>query len=212
MKGDRLSALYSVGMAIGLRLGEALGLRWTDIDLRRGLLKVEHALQRIKGKLQLVEPKTEKSRRTIRLPQVAVSALWGHQARQLEERTLAGTRWTDSGFVFTTTIGTPLDGTTVTHRFQKSLANAVLPRMRFHDLRHTCATLLLAQGVHPRIVMDILGHSQISLTMNLYSHVIPTMQAEVADRIDEILNPLAVKSAVKAEAEAAKRKREHKLN
>jgi integrase len=212
MKGDRLTALYSVAMAVGLRLGEALALRWIDVDLDKGLLRVEHALQRIKGKLQLVEPKTSKSRRAIRLPQVAISALWEHRARQLEERALAGAAWNDSGFVFTTTVGTPLDGPTVTHRFQKNLAKAGLPRMRFHDLRHTCATLLMAQGVHPRLVMDILGHSQISLTMNLYSHVIPAMQVEVAARMDEMLSPVAVKSAVSADKKAAATNHEQKLN
>ena len=82
-----------------------------------------------------------------------------------------------------------MDGPTVTHRFQNLLKSAGLPRMRFHDLRHTCATLLLAQGVHPRVVMEILGHSQIAITMNLYSHVIPAMQEEVATRLDEILSP-----------------------
>jgi integrase len=84
-----------------------------------------------------------------------------------------------------------MDGPTVTHRFQSLLKKVALPRMRFHDLRHTCATLLLAQGVHPRIVMEILGHSQISITMNLYSHVIPAMQQEVAARLDAILAPAA---------------------
>jgi len=91
--------------------------------------------------------------------------------------------------VFTTSIGTPMDGPTVTHRFQALLKNVGLPRMRFHDLRHTRATLLLAQGVHPRVVMEILGHSQISITMNLYIHVIPAMQQEVAARLDAILSP-----------------------
>ena len=91
--------------------------------------------------------------------------------------------------MFTTTVGTPMDGPTVTHRFQSLLKKVGLPRMRFHDLRHTCATLLLAQGVHPRVVMEILGHSQIGITMNLYSHVIPAMQQEVAARLDASLSP-----------------------
>jgi integrase len=191
MRGDRLEALYSVAMAIGLRQGEALGLRWNDIDLEAGTLTVSHALQRIGGKLQLVETKRQRSRRTITLPKVCVSALHVHRAHQEGERAAAGSKWQQTDFVFTTTVGTPLDGPTVTHRFQKALKLAGLQHMRFHDLRHTCATLLLAQGVHPRIVMEILGHSQISVTMNTYSHVIPVMQREVADRMNEILNPVA---------------------
>jgi integrase len=140
--------------------------------------------------LQEVETKTDRSRRSVRLPQVVANALIRHQARQEQERQLAGSRRQDSGFIFTTSVGTPLDGPTVTHRFQALLKKAELPRMRFHDLRHTCATLLLAAGVHPRVVMEILGHSQISITMNLYNHVIPAMQQEVATRLDEILSPL----------------------
>jgi len=112
-----------------------------------------------------------------------------HRARQDQERQLAGTRWREGTFVFTTSIGTPVEGSTVTHRFQAALQTAGLRRIRFHDLRHSCATLLLAQGVHPRVIMEILGHSQISVTMNLYAHVIPAMQKEVAGRMDAILSP-----------------------
>lgn len=131
--------------------------------------------------------KDTRSRRTIALPAVVLSALRGHRARQLEERLWAGTRGQEHGFVFASTIGTPLDGPSVTRRFQALLAAASLPRQRFHDLRHACATLLLAQGVHPRVVMETLGHSQIALTMNTYSHVIPALQRDAADRIDTAL-------------------------
>lgn len=189
VRDDRLEALYSAAMALGLRQGEALGLRWHDIDFMSGNLTVRNALQRVNGKLQLVEVKAHKSRRKYTLPQVAVEALTKHKARQEEERQFAGTRWRDLGFVFTTTVGTPLDGSTVTHRFQAVLKAAGLRRIRFHDLRHTCATLLLAQGVHPRVIMEILGHSQIAIKMNLYAHVIPAMQKEVAARMDAILAP-----------------------
>ncbi|MGA2143882.1 MAG: tyrosine-type recombinase/integrase [Bryobacteraceae bacterium] len=187
---DRLEGLYAVAM-LGLRQGEILGLRWTDIDFATATLAVQQSLQRVGGKLSVVDTKTDRSRRSVRLPQVTLAALVRHQGRQEQERQLAGTRWKESSFVFTTTVGTPMDGPTVTHRFQSLLKKVALPRMRFHDLRHTCATLLLAQGVHPRIVMEILGHSQISITMNLYSHVIPAMQQEVAARLDAILAPPA---------------------
>jgi integrase len=189
LKDDRLAALYSAAMAVGLRQGEALGLRWSDIDFEARTLSVRNALQRVNGKLQLVEVKTQKSRRTITLPQVVMNALVKHQMRQAQERQEAGSRWVEGGFVFTTTIGTPLDGSTVTHRFQAAVKAAGLRRLRFHDLRHTCATLLLAQGVHPRVIMEVLGHSQIGITMNLYSHVLPAMQKEIANSMDAILTP-----------------------
>ena len=188
VKGDRLAALYSVALAVGLRQGEALGLRWEDIDFDAGRLTVRVALQRLDGRLQLVEPKTVRSRRTIALPQTAVSALRTHRAQQLQERLFAGSRWQGTGLVFTTTFGTPIDARNLTRQFHRILREADLPRIRFHDLRHTCASLLLAQGVHPRVVMEILGHSQISLTMDTYSHVIPALQREAAGQMDEILS------------------------
>ncbi len=188
VKGDRLEALYSVALAIGLRRGEALGLRWQNIDFDAGTLTIRKTLQRINGKLSLVEPKTERSRRTLTLPQVALTALKAHRARQLQERLAAGSAWQETDFVFTTTIGTPLEGANIARRsFKKLLAKANLPNIRFHDLRHTAASLLLVQGIHPRVVMETLGHSQISLTMNTYSHVIPALQQEAADKMDALL-------------------------
>ena len=187
IRGDRLEALYSVALAIGLRQGEALGLRWQDVDLDAGILRIRHALQRIDGKLVLVEPKTMRSRRTIQLPSLAVGALREHRVRQSAERALVGEEWNDQDFVFTSQLGRPLHGATVTHRFQKLLAAAGLPRQRFHDLRHGCATLLLAQGVSARVVMDVLGHSAITLTLNTYSHVVPALQTEAARRMDAAL-------------------------
>ncbi len=181
VKGNRLEALYSVALALGLRQGEALALRWADVDFGNATIRVQAALQRIDGKLQLVEPKTAQSRRTINLPATVETALREHRVRQLEDRLASGGRWQESDLVFTTAFGSPLDGRTVTKQFQRILERAGLPRIRFHDLRHTCASLLLAQGVHPRAVMETLGHSQISLTMNTYSHVMPALRKEVAD-------------------------------
>lgn len=188
VKGHRLEALFTVALAVGLRQGEALGLRWEDVDVEAAHLRVHQALQRINGTLQLVEPKSARSRRTIPLPGVAVSALRGHRALQHRERLAAGDTWTDSGLVFTTESGSPLDGPTVTRVLQRLLQAAGLPRHRFHDLRHDCATLLLAQGVPMRVVMETLGHSQISLTANTYSHVAPLLQRDAADRMNDLLN------------------------
>ncbi|MBI4491372.1 MAG: site-specific integrase [Chloroflexi bacterium] len=193
VRGDRLEALYAVVLAVGLRQGEALGLRWQDdegkrlVDLEAGTLTVRHALQRIDGKLQLVEPKTEKSRRTLALPAFAIDALRAHRVRQLEERLAAGSLWQEQGFVFTTSVGTPLDARNVVRYFQAHLARAGLPHKRFHDLRHSCASLLLAQGEQLRDIMELLGHSQISLTADLYAHVLEASKRRTAARMDALL-------------------------
>lgn len=187
VRGDRLEALFVVALATGLRQGEALGLRWADIDLPTRTLAVRAALQRVEGELVLVEPKSRASRRSISIPNIAVSALRAHRTRQVQERLSAASHWSDSGLVFTTATGGPLDGASVTHHLHLALRRAGLPQMRFHDLRHGCASLLLAQGVHPRVVMEVLGHSQISLTLNTYSHVIPQLLTEAADQLDSAL-------------------------
>lgn len=189
VKGDRLEALYTVALALGLREGEALGLRWADIDLDGAMLAVRQQLQRVTGAgLQLVEPKTERSRRTVALPDVVVRALRAHRVRQLEERLLAGARWVDSGQVFTTRRGTPLDAANALKAFKRALQGAGLRNQRFHDLRHGAATLLLAQGVQPRAIMDLLGHSQVGVTLNLYSHVLPEVRRDAADKMDAVLS------------------------
>jgi len=185
---DRLSALYTVALALGLRLGEALGLGWEDVDLANRRLRVRRSLQRIDGKLQFVETKSEHSNRTLRLPAVCVSSLARHAESQSRERAWAGSKWIESGLCFTSRVGTPLDGPNVTHQFQRLLEAASLPRMRFHDLRHSAATLLIAQGVHARTVMEILGHSQIAITMNLYGHVLPELHDEAAEKMDVLFS------------------------
>lgn len=188
VSGDRLEALFASALAIGLRQGEALGLTWSKVDFASGQIVVDRAMQRVAGRLQFVEPKTARSHRVIAIPGVVAAQLRAHRVRQLEERMLAGDRWQETDLVFTSSLGTPLDGPNVTHRLQTLLAAAGLPRMRFHDLRHACASLLLAQGVHPRVVMDVLGHSQISLTMNTYAAVIPALRSGAADQMDAALN------------------------
>lgn len=187
IRGDRLEALYSVALTMGLRQGEALGLRWQDVDLEMGYMRIDKQLQRIDGKFQLVEPKTHRSRRSLALPASIVASLRKHRDRQLSEQRTLGERWEQSDLVFTTDRGRPLDGTVVSHHFHRQLDRAGLPQRRFHDLRHSCATLLLVQGVSPRVVMDVLGHSQIALTMNTYSHVIPELKRHAADRMEELI-------------------------
>jgi integrase len=187
-RGDRLEALYSVALTLGLRQGEALGLRWQDVDVRLGYLRVARQLQRFDGVFQLVEPKTARSRRTIVMPPSISKILDEHRTRQTEERAKGGKDWNEWDLVFTRADGHPLDGTVVTHQFHRFLTNAGLPQRRFHDLRHSCATLLLAQGVSPRVVMEILGHSHIALTMNTYTHVVPELRRDAAQRMEQLLD------------------------
>ncbi|MGE0520932.1 MAG: tyrosine-type recombinase/integrase [Candidatus Binatia bacterium] len=189
IRGDRLEALYTVALALGLREGEALGLRWDDIDLDGATLNVRQQLQRVTGKgLQLVELKTERSRRTLALPRAVARALRAHRVQQMEERLLAGSRWVDSGQVFTTRRGTPLDAANALKAFKRALHKAGLRDQRFHDLRHGAATLLLAQGVQPRAIMDLLGHSQVGVTLNLYSHILPEVRRDTARQMDALLS------------------------
>ena len=187
--GHRLEGLITVAVGLGLRQGEALGLRWEDVDLEAGVLSVRQTLERAGPQPRFGEPKTERSRRTIRLPGVVATALRRHRTRQLEERLAAGERWRESGLVFTTSIGTPVHRARLHRKFKQILRTAGLPDIRYHDLRHTAATLLLVQEVDPRTIMETLGHSRISMTMDTYAHVMPALQLRAAAKMDEILAP-----------------------
>lgn len=183
---DRLHALYVLAVTCGLRFGEVLGLRWENVDMKARTITLTHQLGRNdSGFLPL---KTQKSRRTITLSEMALQALRKHRQRQAKERLKAGDIWCDLDLVFCTEVGTSLNQSNVRNRsFYPILEKANLRRIRFHDLRHTCATLLLSQGVHPRIVQEQLGHSRSGTTLDIYSHVTPPMMNEVADRMDTIL-------------------------
>lgn len=184
---DRLAAVFLIALTVGLRQGEILGLSWEDVDLENGALRVRRALSRAGGVSRLVEPKTERSVRTVVIGPSLVAALRSARVRQREDRLLAGSRWVDGDLLFTTSIGTPLDGSSVTKRLHGILSEHELPQITFHDLRHSCASLMLAQGIAPRVVMETLGHSDIRLTMNLYTHVIPELQRDAADRMEKLL-------------------------
>jgi integrase len=157
------------------------------IPLTQELQTVRAAFNAVKTKVPIMDLKSARSRRTIALPSVAIMALRSHRTRQLEASLAAGRHWQDRGFVFTSAVGTPLEPRNVTRQFKALLIVATLPNMRLHDLRHSCATLLLAQGVNPRVVMETLGHSQVSLTLNTYSHVLPALQRDAAARMDAVL-------------------------
>ncbi len=146
-RGDRLEALYAVGVALGLRPGELYGLRWEDVDFEARTIRAQKQPQVVDGELQLVGLKTGRSRRTLPMPAVIARQLRAHWARQMEERLLAGSRWQDWGLVFTSTIGTPLDNRNVNRRYKALLQKAGLPDVRHYDLRHSAASLLIAQGV-----------------------------------------------------------------
>jgi integrase len=186
----RLHGLWVLLVTTGLRLGEALGLRWEDIDLTAGRLVVKRALQRQReAGLVFVEPKSAKSRRTVHLAGGTVATLREHRRRQLVERLHAGPAWQDHDLAFCREDGRPLEPSGVAERFREALKVADLPRLRVHDLRHTAATLLLGRGVHPKVVQELLGHSTISLTLDTYSHVTPALHAEVATHMDAIFKP-----------------------
>jgi len=185
---DPLGPLVTLAVFTGMRLGELLGLQWGDIDWERGEVRVVRAIQRVTGRgLVVVEPKTATSRRSIPLPPQALEALRLQRRRQLEQRLAAGPAWADGDWVFTTRVGTPLDPADVTHDYQQLLARAGLSHRRFHDLRHTTATLLLTDGVHPKVVASLLGHSTIQLTLDTYSHVTPGLAREAADRLGALV-------------------------
>ena len=180
-------ALWVVLATTGLRLGEALGLRWEDIDLERGRLTVRRALQRQRQKgLVFVEPKSSHSRRTVDLAARTVATLTRHRILQNKARLKSGAAADAPYSVFCHENGLPLDASGVTRRFDKILKAAGLPDIRVHDLRHTAASLLLLGQVHPKVVQEMLGHSTITLTLDTYSHLVPSLQAQVADHMDQL--------------------------
>ena len=187
VKGDRLEALYSVALTLGLRQSEALGLKWDDIDFMNRTLSIRRSLQRINRELVLTDVKTKRSRRVIPLPNSVATSLKEHRDRQSFERKAMAMAWVNvADLVFTTPGGRPLDARGIVTQFKRHLVTVGLPDMRWHDMRHSCASLMLAKGIDARTIMETLGHSQISTTMNTYSHVIPDLQRQAADRMDEL--------------------------
>jgi integrase len=183
---DRLYALVMVLAGTGLRRGEALALRWSDIDLDAGVLRVRSTLSRVGGRLVFTEPKTERSRRTVALSGPLVAVLKAHRSRQAQDRLAAGAAWQSENLVFPTKIGTPLDPRNAARAFEAIVAAAgITGRPGMHTLRHTFATTLLAAGTHMRVVQESLGHSSFAITADVYSHVAPLQQREAADRIAE---------------------------
>jgi integrase len=181
---DGYSPLWLLAAHTGMRQGELLGLRWQDIDLERRVARIVQAVPTVRDGVEFMPPKTPSGRRTIALDATSIAALKEHRARQNERRLAMGALWHDYDLVIASAIGTPLNHSNVYHRFIKLSEKADVPRIPFHGLRHSHATLLMAAGVHPKVVSERLGHADISLTLSTYSHVLPQMQHEAAAIFD----------------------------
>ncbi len=195
--GSDLEAVVATAIYLGMRQGEILGLRWNDVDIDNRLIKVTTALQRVPAAerpspemmFRLADPKTEQSRRTLRMPTPLAAILAAHRQKQIEARLRAGPAWSETlaGLVFTNPIGQPLEPTGVTHRFQGGLRRAGLAERRFHDLRHAAATLMLASGIELKVVSSVLGHSTIGITADTYADVLQELHDDAADRMGRLL-------------------------
>ena len=194
VQGHKWEALFTLALATGLRLGELLGLKWQDVNLSIGTLQVRRILSRVptqETKREHVyveaEPKTQNSRRSVVIAPFALELLKQHRIQQLETKLKAGPAWQEHDYVFCTLTGNHLRPNYVVVEFKKLLKKAELPNIRFHDLRHSAASLLLTAGVHPKVVQEILGHTQISMTMDIYSHILPGMQEDAMNKLHEAL-------------------------
>jgi integrase len=193
---DDLAAFWYLALYTGMRRGEMLALRWSDVDFQRGQLAVRRTLSRGEEGLVISEPKTKAGRRSIALPEPVIVALRAHRSQQLKRRLALGADWIDLDLVFDRGDGTIMHSNNVTHAFPRIVrrVNSTLPQdrqlpaIRLHDLRHTAATLMLANGEHPKIVQERLGHADISMTLNRYSHVTTDMQRDASDRLAKLLS------------------------
>ena len=187
VSNDRLYAAWVIAATTGLRRGELLGLRWIDIDLDASRLSVQQTLVSVAYEPRFSVPKTARSRRSVSLDATTVAALRAHRRRQLEERMSWGQAYKDSGLVVTREDGTLVHPDRFTQIFDKHVKHSGQPRIRLHDLRHTHATLALAAGVHPKVVSERLGHATVAFTLDVYSHAVPALQEDAADRVAALI-------------------------
>lgn len=186
-KGHNLEALFILAITTGMRRGEILALKWQDMNFAQSMLQVRRIFTRAPGNRYIeAEPKTSKSRRSVMVPPFVVDLLKQHRIHQLEAKLQAGAAWQEQDLVFCTSLGTPLNPSKLLERFKTLLKRAGLPDIRFHDLRHSAASILLSMDVHPKVVQELLGHNQISMTMDIYSHVLPTMQKEAMSKMNDV--------------------------
>ncbi|MFF2251529.1 tyrosine-type recombinase/integrase [Streptomyces sp. NPDC058142] len=184
---DPLYAAFMLAIALGFRRGEIVGLRWQDVDLDKRVIRVRKQRQRVGGEVYDDDPKGRRRKQALPLPAICVAPLRWQRLRQAALRERAGDRWAESDYVFTTRTGRPIEPRNVYRSFTRVAGNAGLRVIRLHDARHGTATLLTAAGVAPRVVMEILGHSQIAVTMNVYTHVVQDTQREAVSHMDRLL-------------------------
>ncbi|MFI5166711.1 MAG: site-specific integrase [Thermoanaerobaculales bacterium] len=201
LHGTEHEALFVLALATGMRPGEYLGLGWKDVDLEKGTVTIQRTLVQIKGKWGLRtsvgtkerwsfgEPKTSRGRRTLPIPASVVDLLLQHRVHQLEQRLQVANVWEDHDLVFANEIGQPINRYNLVNRHFKPLVRkaGLAPTLRLYDLRHSAATLLLAAGIHPKVASERLGHASIVMTLDTYSHVLPDMQKEASDKMEELL-------------------------
>jgi len=201
--GTRNEGLYHVAIKTGMRQGELLGLKWSDLDWIKGIIRIQRQVQRIKGQgMVFLRPKTKTSLRSIQLGDETVLILRKHLTQQNLDKALAGKRWKNKNLIFPSRVGTPQSPSNLLKEFKALLKKADLKKIRFHDLRHTAASLMLNHGVPVLIVSKILGHSKPSTTLDIYGHLIPIMQDGVASLMDDLVTPIPVKLEKTKEIEA----------
>ncbi len=184
---DPLYAAFMLAIALGFRRGEVVGLRWENLDLDKREIRVRTQRQRVRGEAYEDDPKGRRRKQTLPLPAICLAPLRWQRMRQTAMRNAAGDQWKETGYVFTTRTGRPIEPRNLYRSFTRVAGTAGLRVIRLHDARHGCATLLTAAGVAPRVVMEILGHSQIAVTMNIYAHVVQDTQREAVSHLDRML-------------------------
>jgi integrase len=188
-EGDELEALWRLAISNGLHEGELAALRWPQVDLERGVVQVIGTLVQVPGVAPVVgEPKTAAGRRSVQVGATTLTAMRAHRTRRIKESLAAGQEYDLHGYVFERGAGVPHNMRTIWRRWRRLNLKAGVPLVRFHDLRHTSASLMLERGVHPKVVQEMLGHRDISTTLNTYSHVLPTLHRQAADAMDALLS------------------------
>lgn len=195
-EGTGHEALINLAISTGARQGELLALRWSDVDFEGGSMQIVRTARYFVGKgVEFSEPKTHRSRRPVALSEATLRVLRTHRTRQNERRLLVGPAWTDFDLVFPSKIGTPMYARNLVRFFRATVDEAGIGPLRFHDLRHTAATLMLKKKVNPKVVSERLGHATVGFTLDAYSHVLPDMQEEAAASLDSVLRPLDLSKA-----------------
>lgn len=212
-QGTRYQALFHLAIVTGMRQAELFGLKWSDLSWSKGMLYLRRQAQRVPGKGMIFsEPKTRAGRRTVKLGETTLQMLREHYQYQQEARLLAGERWKENDLIFPSSIGTPLDQRGVLREYDAVLEKAGLPKIRFHDLRHTAASIMLNRGVPVIVVSKMLGHSKPSVTLDIYGHLYTDMQDGAAAVMDEVVTPIRIELPVKSGGEMLKKSLVHNLH